>query len=72
MIFNARKVSSNFSGVIQFLIVDLRMRSKIEAENVKKKMDLPNPFSGAVAGCASEFSEMIQDVLSRWSGAAQF
>jgi hypothetical protein len=33
---------------------------------------LPNPFSGAVAGRTFEFIEMIQLVLSRRSGAAQF
>ena len=32
----------------------------------------PNQISGAVAGCTPDFIEMIQDVLSRWSGAAQF
>ena len=33
---------------------------------------MPNQFSGAVAGCPPEIIEMIQIVLSRRSGAAQF
>jgi len=32
---------------------------------------MPNPFSGAVADCTPEFTEMIQLVPSRRSGAAR-
>ena len=41
-------------------------------ENSPKMTTRSNHFSGAVAGCAPEFIEMIQVVPSRKSGAAHF